>query len=71
MDSFYNSVDLKCPFCLHSLFDSNPGQKICPGCQAEFEVDDRGECVFVNPDNRCGYCGAEFSLSVRASRVFH
>jgi hypothetical protein len=51
MDSFYNSVNLKCPFCLKSLADSNPGEKICPKCQAEFEIDDRAECVFVNPDN--------------------
>jgi hypothetical protein len=51
MDSVYNTADLKCPFCLNPLSDSILGEKICPGCQAEFEVDDRAECVFVNPDN--------------------
>jgi hypothetical protein len=41
---------MKCPFCLHPIADSNPGEKICPNCHAEFEVDDREECVFANPD---------------------
>ena len=40
---------MKCPFCLNPIADSNPGEKICPNCQAEFEIDDRGECVFVIP----------------------
>ena len=40
---------MKCPFCLNPIADSNPGEKICPNCQAEFEIDDRGECVFANP----------------------
>ena len=51
MDSFYNSVDLKCPFCHNPLSGSNSGEKICPKCQAEFEIDGRGECVFVNLEN--------------------
>ena len=42
---------MKCPFCLNSIADPNPGDIICPNCQAEFEVDDRRECVFANPDN--------------------
>jgi predicted amidophosphoribosyltransferase len=51
MDSFYDTGGLKCPFCLNAIADSNPGETICSKCQAEFEVDDRGECVFANPDN--------------------
>ena len=42
---------MKCPFCHNPIDDSNPGEKICPNCQTEFEIDDRGECVFANPDN--------------------
>jgi hypothetical protein len=42
---------MKCPFCLNPIADSNPGEIICPSCQAEFEIDDRGECVFANPGN--------------------
>ena len=42
---------MKCLIYLKSIDDSNPGEKICPKCQAEFEFDDRGECVFANPDN--------------------
>ena len=41
---------MNCPFCLNPIADSKPGRKICLSCHAEFEVDDRGECVFVNPD---------------------
>jgi len=51
MDYLYNTFDLKCPFCLNPVVDSNPSEKICPRCQAEFEIYDRGECVFANPDN--------------------
>ena len=51
MDSVYNTADLKCPFCLNPLSDSILGEKICPKCHAEFEIDDRGECVFSNPNN--------------------
>ena len=50
MNSLYNNFDLKCPFCLNPVVDSNLGEKICLKCLTEFEVDDRGECVFVNPD---------------------
>ena len=42
---------MKCPFCLNPIADSNPGEKICQNCQTEFEIDDRGECVFTNPDH--------------------
>jgi hypothetical protein len=42
---------MNCPFCLNSIADYNPGEKICQNCLAEFEVDDRGECAFANPGN--------------------
>ena len=42
---------MKCPFCHNPIADPNPGEKICSSCHAEFEVEDRGECVFANPDN--------------------
>jgi hypothetical protein len=56
---------MKCPFCLNPIADSNPGEKICLNCHTEFEIDDRGECVFANPDNLklpvngtlCSVCG--------------
>ena len=51
MDSVYNTADLKCPFCLNPLSDSILGENICQNCHAVFEIDDRGECVFANPDN--------------------
>jgi len=42
---------MKCPFCLSPIDDSNPGEQVCPKCQVEFEMNDRGECIFVDPDN--------------------
>ena len=42
---------MKCPFCLNPIAESNPGENICSNCHAEFEIDDRGECVFANPEN--------------------
>jgi len=42
---------MRCPFCLNPIVDPNPGEKICPKCQAEFEIDERGECVFANQEN--------------------
>ena len=42
---------MKCPFCLNPITDPNPGKKMCANCLAEFEIDDRGECVFANPRN--------------------
>ena len=40
---------LKCPFCLHLIPTPKPGPTTCPACSAEFEIDDRLECVFVDP----------------------
>ena len=28
-----------------------PGKTVCQECRTQFEIDDRGECVFVDPDN--------------------
>ena len=42
---------LKCPFCLSQSVAAQPGKTTCPECSAEFEIDDRLECVFVNPKN--------------------
>ena len=39
-----------CPFCRQSDLPNQPGSIICPACQTEMEIDDRGECVFANPD---------------------
>ena len=37
---------MNCPFCLNPIADSNPGEKICPNCHAEFEDRrQRGMCV--------------------------
>ena len=65
MDYLYKPFDLICLICLNSISDSNPGEKICSNCHAEFEIDDRGECMFVNPGKLrlpvngtvCSVCG--------------
>ena len=58
---------IKCPFCLKNSVEAKSGKTTCPECSAEFEVDDRLECIFVNPDKLrlpmavngtvCGMCG--------------
>ena len=56
---------LKCPFCLNRSIEAEPGKTTCPECSAEFEVDDRLECIFTDtkkmrlPVNGfvCGACG--------------
>jgi len=50
MDSPQQLEYLKCPFCLNHSVDAKPGKTTCPECSAEFEVDDRLECIFINPD---------------------
>ena len=40
-----------CPFCRQSDILENSGPTICPSCQTVFEIDDRGECVFVDTDS--------------------
>ena len=39
-----------CPFCRKSDLPDKSGFTICPACQTEMEIDERGECVFVNTD---------------------
>ncbi len=54
-----------CPFCSNSKISDISGNMSCPECNAEFEIDDRGECVFVDTDNPrlplkgifCNSCG--------------
>jgi len=56
---------MKCPFCLNHIVEAKPGKTTCPECSAEFEVDDRLECIFADtsklrlPVNGtvCGLCG--------------
>ena len=58
---------MKCPFCQNHNTEAKPGKTTCPDCQAEFEIDDRLECIFINPDKLrlpvavngtiCGVCG--------------
>jgi hypothetical protein len=40
--------NLKCPFCLNHSVEAKPEKATCPECSAEFEVDDRIECVFAD-----------------------
>ena len=42
---------IKCPFCLNNNIKSKPGKTSCPDCSAEFEIDDRGECIFIDTSN--------------------
>lgn len=54
-----------CPICRLSNVQDNSGSTTCPSCRTELEIDDRGECVFVNTDflrmpvydQVCGSCG--------------
>jgi hypothetical protein len=46
MDNF-----LKCPFCLSQSVEAKSGKSNCPVCFAEFEIDDRLECIFIDPIN--------------------
>jgi len=56
---------LKCPFCLNHSLEAKPGKTTCPECSAEFEVDDRLECIFADTQKMrlpvngmvCGVCG--------------
>ena len=56
---------LTCPFCLNQCIPAESGKIKCPVCEASFEIDDRGECVFGDTENLrlpvngivCGSCG--------------
>jgi len=57
--------NLKCPFCLNHSVEAKPGKTTCPECSAEFEIDDKGECIFADTSKMrlpvngmvCGVCG--------------
>ena len=64
----------QCAFCDHQGIEAKSGKTVCPECDAAFEIDDRGECIFVDPSNprlpiegiicpRCGLVQGE-NLSV-------
>jgi DNA-directed RNA polymerase subunit RPC12/RpoP len=42
---------IRCPFCGYQGIETQPGKSVCTECGTAFEIDDRGECVFVDPKN--------------------
>ena len=56
---------IRCSFCHYQGIEAKPGKLVCPECGTSFEIDDRVECVFVDPDNPrlpiegiiCARCG--------------
>ena len=42
---------IKCPFCTEGQVKAEPGNAVCFECNAIFEIDDRAECIFVDPNN--------------------
>jgi len=40
-----------CPFCRETEIGFQTGPTVCSACKAGFEINDRGECVFVNTDD--------------------
>jgi hypothetical protein len=64
---------MKCPFCLNHSVEAKPGRITCPVCHAEFEIDDRLECIFADtqqirlPVNGfvCSSCGLVQSETYR------
>jgi hypothetical protein len=65
MDNTQQLDHLKCPFCLNQSIEKKSGTTTCPECSAEFDIDDRMECIFANTENLklpvngfvCGCCG--------------
>ena len=39
---------IKCPFCHSESIEPVVGNNICPVCEAEFKMDDRLECIFID-----------------------
>ena len=37
-------------FCLNQCIELRQGETRCPVCEAAFEIDDRAECVFGDPN---------------------
>ena len=42
---------IKCPFCSNHNIENKTGKTSCPDCSTVFEIDDRGECIFVDTNN--------------------
>jgi hypothetical protein len=40
-----------CPFCREKEIGKLAGTSICPACNTEYDIDDRGECVFMNMES--------------------
>jgi hypothetical protein len=55
----------KCPFCASNNVRNESGALKCSDCLAEYEIDDRSECIFANTDDLrlplkgtvCSNCG--------------
>ena len=45
-----DQITMICPFCREAAICEDTGPSTCPACKAGFEIDDRGECVFVDMD---------------------
>jgi hypothetical protein len=64
--------NLNCPFCENGFVMAKPGKTCCSVCETEFEIDDRLECVFADPDNVrlplrgivCSACGLVQSVTL-------
>ena len=41
----------RCAFCGYQGIEAKPEKNVYPECEAAFEMDDRGECIFVDPGN--------------------
>jgi hypothetical protein len=50
MDSSQQPDNLKCPFCPNHNLEAKPGKTTCSDCNTEFEIDDRFECIFIDPN---------------------
>jgi hypothetical protein len=48
MDDHKLIDNFKCPFCLNRRIEAKPGKTTCAECSAEFEIDDRLECIFAD-----------------------
>lgn len=70
MNNSQQLAHLKCPFCQNHSIEAKPGKTTCSECLAEFEIDDRMECIFINSNKLrlpmavngtvCGVCGLVF-----------
>ena len=42
---------VQCPFCQRADIPAVPGKATCQECGTLYEIDDRGECIFVDLEN--------------------